>query len=324
MHVRRARAEDGHGIHVAHTAAIRETCRTHYEPAEIEVWAARTTPRNYDDDMAARDVVVGELDGRIVGFGVLDVHDAEVRAVYVHPAAGRRGVGRRLLDALEALARLRGLSRVCLDSSLNAVPFYAAAGWRREHDTTHTIAEGLAIPCVHMTKRLTALALVVREESPDDAAGVAAVVRAAFARDDEALLVERLRQAGALAFSLVAILDGAVVGHVAFSTVDVDGAAGRVLGLAPLAVTPLYQGCGIGARLVEEGLARARERGVAAAVVLGHGGYYRRFGFDAASRYGIRYRVPVPADAFMAAELMAGALVRATGVVRYRPEFDGL
>ena len=214
------------------------------------------------------------------------------------------------------------MTAVHLDASLNAVDFYAAAGWRRERDSVRLVPGGPDIACVAMTKTLPAARLVIREESPGDVDAVRAVERLAFERDGEAMLVDRLRADGALAISCVAELDGAVIGHVAFSPVAVGESSIRALGLGPVAVRPELQQCAIGARMIEEGLARARERGVAAVVVLGHPAYYPRFGFVAASRFGLRFSAPVPDEAFMAAELEPGALAHSGGVVRYHAAFD--
>ena len=324
LRIRRAHSDDGPGIHAAHAAAILVTCRSHYAAEEVAVWAERLTPASYAEDVVQRDVFVAEDGARILGFGVLDANDREVRAVYVHPDAGRRGMGRALLHVLETTARLRGPGRLHLDSSLNAVPFYLAAGWARERATTHTLAPGRDIACVVMTKTLAELPVVVREETPADADAIRAVNEAAFGRAGEGVLVDRLRHAGALGLSLLAELDGTVAGHLALSPVTIDGACGAPLGLGPMSVLPAYQGNGIGSRLVEEGLARARERGHGAVVVLGHPGFYPRFGFVPASRFGLRYDDRVPDEVFMAAELVPGALASASGFVRYRPEFDAV
>jgi putative acetyltransferase len=171
-----------------------------------------------------------------------------------------------------------------------------------------------------MSKALPPVRLAIRDEAPADVAAIQAVERRAFDRAGEADLVDRLRADGALVVSLVAELDGCVVGHVAFSPVTIAGAC-DVVGLGPVAVLPAVQTCAVGARLVEEGLARARERGAGAAVVLGHPDYYPRFGFAVSTKYGIHYP-EVPEDAFMAAELVPGALVAAAGAVRYHPAFD--
>jgi putative acetyltransferase len=94
------------------------------------------------------------------------------------------------------------------------------------------------------------------------------------------------------------------------------------LALAPLAVIPAHQRQGVGTRLVEAALRRARLLGYAYIVVLGHPQYYPRFGFVPASRFGLRYARPVPDDAFMALELVPGALEGVSGVVRYLPAFS--
>lgn len=166
--------------------------------------------------------------------------------------------------------------------------------------------------------------LILREEAEGDHAGIAAVTTAAFGGPGEAGLVEALRSAGALTLSLVAVAEGEVVGHVAFSPVTIvgDGGTYGAIGLAPMAVAPGWQGRGVGTRLIDEGLERLRAAGHRAVVVLGHPHYYPRFGFVPASRFGLRWEHDAPDEAFMARELVAGALAGRPGVVRYRPEFD--
>ena len=123
----------------------------------------------------------------------------------------------------------------------------------------------------------------VRPEADDDAAAIGVATVSAFTTSrhgyqGEAELVQRLRDAGDLALSLVVEADG-VIGHVAFSPVTIsDGSCGW-LGLAPLSVMPEWQGRGIGAALVAAGLARLKEQGANGCVVLGDPGYYGRFGF---------------------------------------------
>src|SRR5262249_7015656 len=121
----------------------------------------------------------------------------------------------------------------------------------------------------------------VRPERPGDVTAIHAVHAAAFPTDEEARLVDRLRDAGRALVSLVAEADGAIIGHVLFSPVSVGSASG--VGLAPVAVLPAYQGRGVGSSLVREGLAVCRQGGYPFAVVIGGPGYYRRFGFSQAS-----------------------------------------
>jgi putative acetyltransferase len=60
------------------------------------------------------------------------------------------------------------------------------------------------------------------------------------------------------------------------------------------------------------------------AIVLGHPAYYPRFGFRPAAPLGIRWEHDAPEDAFMVMELEPGALAGKSGIVRYRPEFEGV
>jgi len=163
----------------------------------------------------------------------------------------------------------------------------------------------------------------VGPEQPCDAAGVREVNELAFGRPQEARLVDALR-ASADALSLVATVDGRVVGHILFTPVGIVPPPGdiRVAGLAPMAVRPECQRSGVGGRLVRAGLAECRRRGFGAVVVVGHPEYYPRFGFVPAHTKGLDYEARVPRDAFMVIELETGALAGRAGVVRYGPEFS--
>jgi putative acetyltransferase len=160
---------------------------------------------------------------------------------------------------------------------------------------------------------------VIRAEEPSDVAAIRDVHVAAFPSDSEARLVDALRDAQRSTISLVAELDGRVVGHVAFSPVTAaNGASG--LGLAPVAVTPQHQKQGVGAALILAGLAAAREMGAPFVVVLGDPAYYGRFGFTAAPAQGLSDEYG-GGEAFQAIELRPGGVPRNAGLVRYSPEF---
>jgi putative acetyltransferase len=164
--------------------------------------------------------------------------------------------------------------------------------------------------------------ITIRPEQPGDGDAIYAVHAASFPGVDEARLVNLLRDARRLSVSLVAEVDGKVVGHVGFSPVTVaSGAIGA--GLAPLAVMEPYRRRGVAAELVRAGLAACPEAGFGWAVVLGEPEYYGRFGFRAGADFGLSDEYSGGA-AFQAMELLPGALPAGAGLVRYAPEFASL
>jgi len=168
--------------------------------------------------------------------------------------------------------------------------------------------------------------LTVRAETTRDYAEVRRVNEAAFGRADEAVLVETLRTAVRPYVSLVAVEGGQLVGHIFFSPVwiEADASVTQALGLGPMAVLPEWQRRGVGSRLVREGLQECLRRGSEVIVVLGHPEFYPRFGFVRASEKGLRSEYQVPDEAFMVAELRAGALDGLSGLVKYHEVFGSV
>ena len=90
----------------------------------------------------------------LAGWGRLDLNDGEVSAVYVHPEFARQGVGSMILDHLVSVGREVGMDRLHLWASLNAVPFYEAAGFESLGETVHETTGGVVIECVEMEREL--------------------------------------------------------------------------------------------------------------------------------------------------------------------------
>ncbi|MEG4531273.1 N-acetyltransferase [Microcoleus sp. D2_18a_D3] len=164
----------------------------------------------------------------------------------------------------------------------------------------------------------------IRTEKPEDVEAVRNINIAAFGRENEANLVDRLRGI-ASTFAFVAVQSDRIVGHIFFSPVVVEGKCSRnlsILGLAPVAVLPEYQRQGLGTLMIQQGLEECRRSGFQAVVVLGHPDFYPRFGFLPASRKSLKCEYDVPDEAFMVLELESGALQDCSGTVKYRSEFS--
>lgn len=130
----------------------------------------------------------------------------------------------------------------------------------------------------------TTLPVIIRPETPADIPAIRRVNVEAFAshpisRQTEHLIVEALRDAGALELSLVAETGGEVVGHIAFSAARIGDARDGWRLLGPIAVLPERQGQGVGRALMEAGLAELRSRGACGCVLVGDPAFYARFGF---------------------------------------------
>lgn len=126
--------------------------------------------------------------------------------------------------------------------------------------------------------------ITIRDETPADYAEITAVTEAAFNTLDisshtEQFIVQTLRKAGALTISLVAVVDGRLVGHIAFSPIAISDGTPGWYGLGPVSVLPELQKMGVGSALIRAGLDRLKSIGARGCCLVGHPGYYIKFGF---------------------------------------------
>ena len=169
--------------------------------------------------------------------------------------------------------------------------------------------------------------LKIRPETPSDYSTIAGVNDLAFGQPAEGKLIENLRKNPKFVpeLSLVAEADGKIVGHILFFPIKIKSAVGKeknTISLAPVAVRPEFQKQGIGDELIREGLKVCLQLEYDSVIVLGHPEYYLKFGFEPASKWGIKDPFGAPAEAFMALELKTGALEGAGGIVEYPEEFN--
>lgn len=166
------------------------------------------------------------------------------------------------------------------------------------------------------------MSIEIREERGEDVEAIRDVNNRAFDQVHEGKIVDALRSNGAGLLSLVAIVDGKMVGHIMYSPIRVGKLIGAALG--PMAVVPERQRQGIGSKLVEAGNLRLKDEGWPFIIVLGHPNFYPRFGFRPAGALGITCEWEVPEDVFMVLVLDQDKMQGVSGLVRYRHEFSSV
>jgi putative acetyltransferase len=127
--------------------------------------------------------------------------------------------------------------------------------------------------------------VLIRSETSADVGAIAEITAAAFktlpiSSQTEQFIIAALRAAKGLTVSLVAEVDGRVVGHIAFSPVTSSDGSANWYGLGPVSVLPERQRRGIGSALMQEGISRLKDLGAQGCCLVGHPKYYRRFGFQ--------------------------------------------
>ncbi|MCB0221649.1 MAG: N-acetyltransferase [Chrysiogenetes bacterium] len=157
--------------------------------------------------------------------------------------------------------------------------------------------------------------MIIRKETASDIDAITEVTLAAFktlevSNQTEHFIVKALRAAGALTISLVAEINGRVVGHVAFSPIDISDGTTGWYGLGPVSVLPELHKQGIGKALINEGLALLKAKGAQGCALVGDPNYYERFGFK--NDPGLSYE-GVPPEFFLvlpfAAEIPEGTVI---------------
>ncbi len=155
MKIRSATINDLEKIARAHKASIRELCRNAYDVESIEKWTAILVPKIYENAIKEKVVIVAEEKNEIPGFGILDVRNAELSALYVHPGYAGRGIGKEILSRLEAIALENRIGRLNLCSTINAFGFYQHHGYIECGKTFHDLPNGAKLECIKMYKPIS-------------------------------------------------------------------------------------------------------------------------------------------------------------------------
>jgi len=152
--IRRATIQDAPSIYSVHMAAIRVLAAESYSAEQIEAWCGGRAPENYHAPIVGQVVLVYQAEHEVIGFAQLAPEQSLVVAVYVSPEHARKGIGLALLRALEEQALCLGITTLHLQASINAIAFYAAAGYSKGALSNHTVAGGVTIPCRAMARTM--------------------------------------------------------------------------------------------------------------------------------------------------------------------------
>jgi N-acetylglutamate synthase-like GNAT family acetyltransferase len=155
--IRAANSVDAEAIINTHYAAIHQTASVFYPSEVLEAWSRKPDEARYQwmrqiilqgDEI----VVVAEDEIGVIGFGIVSPKSHEMRALYVHPTVGRRGIGQKILWELEARAAIQDISCLQLNASLNAEAFYQRSGYKTLSRGTFRLSSEHEMNCIKMEK----------------------------------------------------------------------------------------------------------------------------------------------------------------------------
>lgn len=160
--IRPARLADALDIAALHHVAVHRLAAGFYDADVLSRWSPPVTvsraERIYREAQAAGGLtLVAEADGEIAGFGIVRPADGEISACYVAPEQARKGIGRKLVDAMEQVARSSGARALRVRAGRNARSFYAALGYRVGGRGEHLFEDGTRMVVVHLEKDLAAI-----------------------------------------------------------------------------------------------------------------------------------------------------------------------
>ena len=151
--IRKARKDDAQEVWDVRNAAILGLCTGYYSQDDLALWTQGELTRKFTE--AVEDsFYVAVIDDRVVGTGMIDLESGKLDAIFVHPSFMREGIGRQMLLFLERLARDASLTRLFLDSTLNAAAFYRTCGFVGDAVAKYQSPRGITLACIPMTKTL--------------------------------------------------------------------------------------------------------------------------------------------------------------------------
>ncbi|GIU05716.1 MULTISPECIES: GNAT family N-acetyltransferase [unclassified Shewanella] len=152
--IRLATSKDTLAIWQIRTQAILTSCVTDYSAEIASKWAHSPMPQGFDMILLKLKALVFVQDGKLLGFGFIDVETGCLEALFVAPESHGCGVGKAIARELELQAIAAGLKSLSLSSALNALCFYQSLGYLAKSQTTWQHPLGFELACVPMSKTL--------------------------------------------------------------------------------------------------------------------------------------------------------------------------
>jgi GNAT superfamily N-acetyltransferase len=157
--VRRATATDAQAIGAVFDAAVRDGWTFLGEMADEPMFGPDDWDRLVADHLPPNVLLVAtDQAGRVVGYTAAHPEDGELYLLFVDPAHGGRGIGRKLLEAAHDALRSAGCTQVFLfthEQNRRALAVYAAAGYQQDGQTRESDFRGKAIRELRLVKRLS-------------------------------------------------------------------------------------------------------------------------------------------------------------------------
>lgn len=152
--IRFAKKSDTGKVWQLRSEAILTSCVPDYSAEIASKWANSPMPQEFDKVLLKLKALVFEQDGKLLGFGFIDVETASLESLFVAPQSAGKGVGKALTIELERQAIASGLNKLSLSSSLNAQGFYQSLGYVASAPSTWIHPLGFELACVPMSKVL--------------------------------------------------------------------------------------------------------------------------------------------------------------------------
>lgn len=151
--IRKATRSDARVAWEIRNASINSQCKGHYPEKDLALWTSGEAPDDFVE-MVEKSFYTAVREDQVIGTGMIDLDTGKIDAIFVHPNHMGAGVGKQILLHLEQLAIEAGLTRLILDSTLNASGFYRAYGFEGEKVSRYKSPWGAMLDCIPMVKNI--------------------------------------------------------------------------------------------------------------------------------------------------------------------------